>query len=48
MKIRVGDVCYRRWARAALLKRSPLTYVDKIKRPLLIGQGQNDPRVQTG
>ncbi len=31
--------------RALLKKRSPLTYVDKIKRPLLIGQGANDPRV---
>ncbi len=25
---------------------SPLTYVDNIKRPLLIGQGYNDPRVK--
>ena len=25
---------------------SPLTHVDKIKRPLLIGQGANDPRVK--
>jgi dipeptidyl aminopeptidase/acylaminoacyl peptidase len=31
--------------RADLLKRSPLTRVDKIERPLLIGQGANDPRV---
>ena len=31
----------------ALLKAaSPLTYVDAIKRPLLIGQGANDPRVK--
>ncbi|MCL5996912.1 MAG: prolyl oligopeptidase family serine peptidase [Chloroflexi bacterium] len=31
----------------ALLKRlSPLTYVDRICRPLLIGQGANDPRVK--
>jgi dipeptidyl aminopeptidase/acylaminoacyl peptidase len=30
----------------ALLKSvSPLTYADKISRPLLIGQGANDPRV---
>ena len=29
-----------------LLSRSPITYVDKIKRPLLIGQGANDPRVK--
>ena len=31
--------------RAMLKERSPLTYVDRIKRPLLIGQGANDPRV---
>jgi len=29
-----------------LASRSPLTYVDQIKRPLLIGQGANDPRVK--
>jgi dipeptidyl aminopeptidase/acylaminoacyl peptidase len=28
-----------------LLERSPLTRVDKIQKPLLIGQGANDPRV---
>jgi dipeptidyl aminopeptidase/acylaminoacyl peptidase len=32
--------------RALLTERSPLTYVDKISRPLLIGQGANDPRVK--
>jgi dipeptidyl aminopeptidase/acylaminoacyl peptidase len=31
--------------RALLKERSPLTFVDKIKVPLLIGQGANDPRV---
>ena len=31
--------------RRFLLERSPLTYVDRISRPLLIGQGANDPRV---
>jgi dipeptidyl aminopeptidase/acylaminoacyl peptidase len=41
---RVGD--YRTEAgRALLTKHSPLTYVDRICRPLLIGQGANDPRV---
>ena len=30
---------------ALLKERSPLTYVDAIERPLLIGQGANDPRV---
>jgi dipeptidyl aminopeptidase/acylaminoacyl peptidase len=32
--------------RAFLLERSPLTRVDRIRRPLLIGQGANDPRVK--
>jgi dipeptidyl aminopeptidase/acylaminoacyl peptidase len=45
MKDRVGD-----WTseggREQLLKRSPLTLVEKIERPLLIGQGANDPRVK--
>jgi dipeptidyl aminopeptidase/acylaminoacyl peptidase len=29
-----------------LTERSPLTHVDAIKKPLLIGQGANDPRVK--
>ena len=32
----------RKW----LTERSPLTHADKITRPLLIGQGANDPRVK--
>ncbi len=44
-KDRVGD-----WTtpdgRKFLEARSPLTHVDRIKRPLLIGQGANDPRVK--
>jgi dipeptidyl aminopeptidase/acylaminoacyl peptidase len=32
--------------RALLEERSPLNYVDNIRRPLLIGQGANDPRVK--
>lgn len=32
--------------RKLLLSRSPLTFVDRIARPLLIGQGANDPRVK--
>lgn len=32
--------------RAFLASRSPLTFVDKITKPLLIGQGANDPRVK--
>lgn len=42
--LRVGD--HRTEEGRALLKeRSPLTHVDRIQRPLLIGQGANDPRV---
>ncbi|MEM9187242.1 MAG: S9 family peptidase [Planctomycetota bacterium] len=44
MKVRVGDVSTEE-GREQLLKKSPLTFVDKIERPLLIGQGANDPRV---
>lgn len=44
MNVRVGDVGTEE-GRAALLEKSPLTLVDKIERPLLIGQGANDPRV---
>jgi dipeptidyl aminopeptidase/acylaminoacyl peptidase len=44
-KTRVGDYTTEE-GRAFLLKRSPLTHVDKIQRPLLIGQGANDPRVK--
>jgi dipeptidyl aminopeptidase/acylaminoacyl peptidase len=44
MKVRVGDVDTEE-GRQQLLERSPLTRVDKIQRPLLIGQGANDPRV---
>ena len=32
--------------RAFLTERSPLTHVDRIRKPLLIGQGANDPRVK--
>jgi dipeptidyl aminopeptidase/acylaminoacyl peptidase len=42
---RVGDFRTEE-GRALLRERSPLTYVDNIKRPLLIGQGANDPRVK--
>ena len=42
---RVGD--HRTEAgRAMLTERSPLTHVDGICKPLLIGQGGNDPRVK--
>jgi len=32
--------------RKLLTERSPLSYVQRIERPLLIGQGANDPRVK--
>ena len=32
--------------REFLRARSPLTYVERIQKPLLIGQGANDPRVK--
>ena len=34
--------------REALLKLSPITYLDKVKAPLLILQGATDPRVPAG
>jgi dipeptidyl aminopeptidase/acylaminoacyl peptidase len=34
--------------RAALLKLSPITYIDRVKGPLMIEQGANDPRVPAG
>ena len=42
---RVGDPRTEK-GRKFLDSRSPLTYVDRIKKPLLIGQGANDPRVK--
>jgi dipeptidyl aminopeptidase/acylaminoacyl peptidase len=42
---RVGDPRTEE-GRALLTERSPLTRVDAIQRPLLIGQGANDPRVK--
>ena len=44
-KQRVGDHTTEE-GRKFLDSRSPLTRVDKIKKPLLIGQGANDPRVK--
>ncbi|MCW3991779.1 MAG: S9 family peptidase, partial [Candidatus Bathyarchaeota archaeon] len=41
---RVGDFRTEE-GRAFLTERSPLTYVDRIQSPLLIGQGANDVRV---
>lgn len=45
MKQRVGDYDTDE-GRQFLLSRSPLTKVDRIQRPLLIGQGAQDPRVK--
>ncbi|MFC3079160.1 S9 family peptidase [Phenylobacterium terrae] len=42
---RVGDISTPE-GQAMLKERSPLTHAHKIKRPLLIGQGANDPRVK--
>ncbi|MFQ6026847.1 MAG: S9 family peptidase [Dehalococcoidia bacterium] len=42
---RVGDPRTEE-GKALLEERSPLSYVDRIGKPLLIGQGANDPRVK--
>ena len=42
---RVGDPRTEE-GRALLERHSPLNYVENIRRPLLIGQGANDPRVK--
>ncbi|MBN1510789.1 MAG: prolyl oligopeptidase family serine peptidase, partial [Phycisphaerae bacterium] len=42
---RVGDFRTEE-GRRFLQERSPLTHVERICRPLLIGQGANDPRVK--
>ncbi|HVS39567.1 MAG TPA: S9 family peptidase, partial [Gemmataceae bacterium] len=44
-KDRVGDYTTED-GKKDLLAKSPLTRVDRIKRPLLVGQGANDPRVK--
>lgn len=44
-RTRVGDASTPE-GREFLKSRSPLTFVDRIKRPLLIGHGANDPRVK--
>ena len=43
---RVGDFRTKEGESVPDVERSPLTYVDQIQRPLLIGQGANDPRVK--
>lgn len=44
-RTRVGDP-FTDEGRAFLDSRSPLTFVDRIVKPLVIGQGANDPRVK--
>ena len=44
-KDRVGDFTTDE-GKKLLIERSPLTHVAAIRRPLLIGQGANDPRVK--
>lgn len=44
-KTRVGDIGTQE-GREFLDSRSPLMFAGRIKRPLLIGQGKNDPRVK--
>lgn len=44
-KKRVGDIDTAA-GRKMLMERSPLTYADRIKKPLLILQGEHDPRVK--
>lgn len=45
LSTRVGDPSTEE-GRQELLARSPITHVQKIKKPLLIAQGANDPRVK--
>ncbi len=45
LRQRVGDIDTPE-GRILLRSRSPLTHVDEIVKPLLIGQGANDPRVK--
>ena len=45
MAVRVGDPRTEE-GRKLLAERSPLTHVANIRKPLLIGQGKNDPRVK--
>ncbi len=44
-KVRMGDFTTEEGKRF-LESRSPVTFADRIKKPLLIGQGANDPRVK--
>src|SRR5438093_10225591 len=46
--LRISEYCDPEKDKAALLKLSPITYIDQVKSPLLIIQGATDPRVPAG
>ena len=46
LKLQIGAGIDTPEGRAFLKSRSPLTFVDRIAKPLLIAQGANDPRVK--
>ena len=46
LKRKVGADHETEEGRKILATKSPLTYVDRIKKPLLVAQGANDPRVK--
>ncbi|MEN8236551.1 MAG: S9 family peptidase [Pseudomonadota bacterium] len=46
LKVRIGGDHETEEGREFLKSQSPLTYVEQITKPLLIGQGANDPRVK--
>jgi dipeptidyl aminopeptidase/acylaminoacyl peptidase len=45
-KLQIGGGIDTPKGRAFLKSRSPMTFVDRIQKPLLIAQGSNDPRVK--
>lgn len=46
LKKRLGGDPKTEYGRAFLMSRSPINFIANIKKPLLIGQGANDPRVK--
>lgn len=46
LKVMIGGDPETDEGRKFLASRSPITYVENIRKPLLIGQGANDPRVK--
>lgn len=47
-KLRISEYGDPEKDKEALIKLSPITYVDQVKSPLMIIQGANDPRVPVG